>query len=161
MANLGRVVGRRVEIGGNDPIGGGGGEARVNGVSGIRAVLVEFVDDGPQFRLGVCKHREAGVGLCGLVAANVERIDLEGPSQVHDGPETSLHHPRVDDVARQFDLARDGHARSNRAGGKVGCGFAGDSPMRMALDGPLGVARVAQPTVERAQATRTGLGEDV
>lgn len=32
-------------------------------------------------------------------------LDLEGTPEIHDDTETGLYHPRIDDVALQFDLA--------------------------------------------------------
>ena len=56
--------------------------------------------------------------------------DLEGTPEIHNDTETGLHHPRIDDVALQFDLARDGHTLPNRTG-----------PNRLWMDA-LGLARI-------------------
>jgi hypothetical protein len=79
---------------------------------------VEFVEYLVELVSVVGRDGQHGVGLGFLVGPDVELFHLERPAHVHHDTETSLHHPRVDDVSFEFDGLGDGHVRPSSDGAK-------------------------------------------
>ena len=133
-----RVVRRGVEPLRDDLVAGCGVQFDVLRVDRVRAVLVEFVDDALELFGGGGVDPHPGVGGGGLGPSDLELLDVERPAHVHDDAERGLHHPGVDDVALEFDHARDGHTGGDAGGALVGCGWPRPSATpRLSLPWPL------------------------
>ena len=136
------MVRRGVKVRGDDAIGRRSLQRRVARVGRVRTVLVEFVNDRLERVLVLGLDEETGTGLVGLVAPDLELLDLERPVHVHDEAETGFHHPRVDDVSRQLHRSRSGHGDWMGRAGQDGCVW---HPPRRDLREPLTTEQGGRP----------------